>query len=167
MAPSSLLTAPHHVIHIEEQQVFTDLGLVKENDHSRWVLDTGATNHMTGSQDIFAELDSKICGTINFGDGSITKMEGRGSNILTCKDGGHSTLTGVYFVLWLRALILCLGQLDEMGCRINIDSGVLRIYDEHSHLLTKVLHDALFFYYPKLHVGRPMYLAAHATGVAW
>jgi hypothetical protein len=49
VAPSSPPTAPQRIIHIEEQQVFTDLGLTEENDHSRWVLNTGATNHMTGS----------------------------------------------------------------------------------------------------------------------
>jgi hypothetical protein len=88
VAPSSPPTAPHRVIHILEQQVFGDLGPTEENDHSRWVLDTGATNHTTRSRDIFAELDSK------FGDDSI---EGRGIIILTCKDGGHRTLTGVLY----------------------------------------------------------------------
>jgi hypothetical protein len=43
---------------------------------------------MTESWDIFVELDSKIYGTIKFGDGSITKIEGQGSIILTCKDSG-------------------------------------------------------------------------------
>jgi hypothetical protein len=76
VAPPSPPPAPRRVIHIEEQQVFTDLGPAEENDHNCWVLDTGATNHMIGSQDIFAELDSKISGTVKFGDGSITKIEG-------------------------------------------------------------------------------------------
>jgi hypothetical protein len=164
VAPSSPPTAPHRVIHILEQQVFGDLGPTEENDHSRWVLDTGATNHTTRSRDIFAELDSKICGTVKFGDDSI---EGRGIIILTCKDGGHRTLTGVYFILRLKASIMSLEQLDETGCRINIDRGMLRIYDEHGHLLTKVPRKASRLYYLKLHIERLVCLATHATEVAW
>jgi hypothetical protein len=160
VAPPSVSTAPHHIVHIEEQQVFTDLGPVEENDRGRWVFNTGATNHMIGSRDIFAKLDSKICGTVKFGDGSI---------ILTCKDGGHRTLTGVYFIPRLRASIISLGQLDETGCHININinRGVLRIYDEHGQLLAKVPRDDSRLYYLKLHVGRPVCLAAHATEAAW
>jgi hypothetical protein len=73
----------------------------------------------------------------------------------------------VYFIPRLRASILSLRQLDETGCRINIDRGVLRIYDEYSHLLAMVLHDASCLYYLKLHVGCPVCLAAHATEAAW
>jgi hypothetical protein len=166
VAPSSPSTAPHRVVHIEEQQVFIDLGPPEENDHNRWVLDTGASNHMTGSRDIFAELDPKICGTIKFGDGSIMKIEGRGSIILTCKDGGHRTLTRVYFIPRLRASILSLEQLYKTGCRINFDRGVLQIYDERGHLLAKVLRDASRLYYLKLHVGHPVCLAVHTIEAA-
>jgi hypothetical protein len=157
VAPPSVSIAPRHIVHIEEQQVFTNLGPVEENDRGRWVFNTGATNHMIGSRDIFAKLDSKIYGTVKFGDGSI---------ILTCKDGGHRTLTGVYFIPRLRASIISLGQLDEIGCHININRGVLRIYDEHGQLLAKVPRDGSRLYYLKLHVGRPMCLAAHATEAA-
>jgi hypothetical protein len=74
--PSSPSTTPRRVVHIEEQHVFADLGPIEENNHNHWVLDTGTTNHITGSRDISVELDSKICGTVKFGDGSITKIEG-------------------------------------------------------------------------------------------
>jgi hypothetical protein len=121
---------------------------------------------MTESWDIFAELDSKIYGTIKFGDGSITKIEGQGSIILTCKDSGHCTLTRVYFIPRLRASIVRLGRLDEMECRINIHRGVQQIYDEQGHLLAKVLRDGSHLYYLKVHVGDPVCLVAHATEAA-
>jgi hypothetical protein len=35
-----------------------------------WFLDTGASNHMTGDADVFAELDRRVLGTVKFGDGS-------------------------------------------------------------------------------------------------
>jgi hypothetical protein len=89
--------------------VFADLGETKDGDRCQWVLDTGVTNHMTGSREIFAELDFEVCGTVRFGDGSITTIEGPESIILACKDGGHRTLTGVYFIPCLKASIISLG----------------------------------------------------------
>jgi hypothetical protein len=102
-------TAPRRIIHIEDQKVFTDPGPAQEGNHARWVLDTGATNHMTGSRDIFAELNLQIRDTIKFSDGFVTKIEGRGSIILACKNGRHHTLTGVYYIPCLRASIISLG----------------------------------------------------------
>jgi hypothetical protein len=69
-----------------------------EHGDRHWVLDTGATNHMTGTNDFFTELDTQICGQVKFGDDSVTKIEGWGSILLTCKSGKHRTLTGVYTI---------------------------------------------------------------------
>jgi hypothetical protein len=71
----------------------------------------------------------------------------------------------VYFIPRLKSSIVSLRQLDETGCRINIDRGVLRICDEHGHLLAKVPREAPCLYYLKLHIGRPVCLAEHATKV--
>jgi hypothetical protein len=75
---------------------------------------------------------------VKFGDSSITKIEGHGNIILACKNGGHRTLTDVYFIPCLKASIISLGQLDEMGCRIDINHGMLRIHDKQGLLLAKV-----------------------------
>jgi hypothetical protein len=42
---------------------------------------------MTGVKHFFTELDMQVCGTIRFGDGSVTRIEGRGTIILTCRNG--------------------------------------------------------------------------------
>jgi hypothetical protein len=88
-SPSPPTSTMCHPVCIEEQQVFIDLGAAEEGDHCRWVLDNGATNHMSGSRDIFAELNSDVCGTVRFGDGSVMRTEGHDSIVLTCKNGGH------------------------------------------------------------------------------
>jgi hypothetical protein len=131
------------------------------------VLDTGATNHITGSKEIFAELDTQIYGTIKFSDGSITNIEDRGTIILTCKNGKHRALTGVYYIPRLKASILSIGQLDETGCHVNINGGILRIFDQHGVLLAKVTQDNSRLYYLDLVVGRPVCLAAHASEAVW
>jgi hypothetical protein len=122
---------------------------------------------MTSSREIFAELDSEVCGTIRFGDGSIMTIEGQGSIILTCKDGGHHTLTGVYFIPHLKASIISLGQLDEMGYHIDIKHGVLCIFDSNGQLLAKVVRDQSCLYYFALHVDQPVCLSMRCTKEVW
>ena len=39
----------------------------EQQEHRRWVLDTGATNHMTGAKSAFFELDLGIRRTVKFG----------------------------------------------------------------------------------------------------
>jgi hypothetical protein len=165
--PHSPSLPPHRAMHITEQKVYANLGPGQHHDRGLWVLDTGATNHMTGSREVFAELDTQIYGTVKFGDGSITQIEGWGTIIITCKNGEHRTLTGVYFIPYLKVNIISIGQLDETGCRVVIDDGILRIYDLDQCLLVKVARDESRLYYLDLRVGWPICLAAHTSEAAW
>jgi hypothetical protein len=47
-----------------------------------WYLDTGASNHMTGNSDKFAELDRSVIGKVCFGDGSAVEICGRGAVLM-------------------------------------------------------------------------------------
>ena len=57
----------------------------EQHEHQRWILDTRATNHMTGARSSFSELNSGIRGTVKFGDGSVVEIEGRGDTISLLK----------------------------------------------------------------------------------
>jgi hypothetical protein len=55
-------------VHIVEGKVYDALdGAEKEPSH--WVLDTGASNHMSGYQAAFASIDGNTVGTVKFADG--------------------------------------------------------------------------------------------------
>jgi hypothetical protein len=41
----------------------------------------------------FAYLDTKIHGTVRFGDGSAVEIEGWGTVVFNCKNGEHRALT--------------------------------------------------------------------------
>jgi hypothetical protein len=129
---------PQHVFEIEEQRVFAQLGPTEDREYKRWGLDTGATNHMIGAWGAFSELDFDICGTVRFDDGSIIEIEGCGTILFTCKSGEHRALTGVYYIPRLTTNILSLGQMDEAGCRVDINAGLLWIFDQRQQLLVKV-----------------------------
>jgi hypothetical protein len=73
------------------------------------VLDTGAMNHMTGSWNVFTELNTEVTRTIKFGDWSMVAIEGKGTVLFACKTGEHSRLDGVYYILCLTMNIVSIG----------------------------------------------------------
>ncbi|XP_062217702.1 uncharacterized protein LOC133917893 [Phragmites australis] len=111
---------PRRIIEIQEQRVFAQLGPREEREYKRWVLDTGATNHMTGARGAFSELDSGICGTM-----------------------------------------------DEADCRVEINAGLLRIFDQQRQLLVKVQRSATRLYILEMSIGKPVCLSARSTEAAW
>ncbi|CAA6674154.1 unnamed protein product [Spirodela intermedia] len=58
-------------IHLREEKVFAHLEEEELRDEEAWVVDTGATNHMSGSRTAFTELDTAVLGTVRFGDDSV------------------------------------------------------------------------------------------------
>ena len=63
------------------QQVFLNQEKVfpAEYGDGSWVLDTGATTHMTGCRDALATLDESVRGAVRFGDGSTVAIQGIGA----------------------------------------------------------------------------------------
>jgi hypothetical protein len=97
-------------VEILEEHVYAQIGNNGEHqDHWRWILDTGATNHMTGARASFSELDFGIRGSLKFRDGSVIEIEGKGTILFLGKGGEHRWLTGVYYIPRLRANIISLG----------------------------------------------------------
>lgn len=160
-------TAAGNHVKLVEAKVFAALDGKEDRDPNRWVLDTGATNHMTGVRSAFSDLDTGIVGTVRFGDGSVVKIEGRGTILFTCKNGEHRALANTYFIPRLTANIISIGQLDEAGFKVLVDEGVMRIRDEERRLLAKVPRSPSRLYILDVDIARPVCLAAHAKEDAW
>jgi hypothetical protein len=123
-------------VELSEDKVFTQIGENNNNDHQRWILDTRATNHMSGAQSASSEINFGVRGSVKFGDRSVVEIEGRGTILFLDKGGEHRWLTQVYYIPRLRANIVSLGQLEEGGYRIYIELGFLKICDENRRVLT-------------------------------
>jgi len=54
-----------------------------------WVLDTGATNHMTGCRAALATLDETVRGAVRFGNGSTVEIQGLGAVALAGRNNDH------------------------------------------------------------------------------
>lgn len=98
-------------------------------DAGTWVLDTGATNHMTACRESLASLDETIKGAVRFGDGSKVEICGIGAVTIAEKNQDHRVLTEVCYIPSLRCNIVSLGQLEEAGCRVEIDHGVMQVFE--------------------------------------
>jgi len=156
------------LLHLDEPKAHAFLGDGSGNDMTDgWCLDTGATHHMTGRREFFAELDSNVRGSIKFGDASGVEIKGVGSVILTAESGEHRLLTGVYYIPALRNSIISLGQLDKNGSRVEIKDGVMRIWDRHRRLIVKVTRGTNQLYVLKVQVAQPLCLVARRDDEAW
>ena len=77
-------------------------------------------------------------GTVKFRDGSVVDIQGKGTVLFACRSGEHRRLDGVYYIPRLTTNIVSLGQMDEDGYKVNIESGILCLFDLERQLLAKV-----------------------------
>jgi hypothetical protein len=104
-------------VHLVEEKVYAHLGDEEKKDCHRWVLDMGATNHMTGCRSTFSDLDHNIHSTVKFRDDSVVKIEGIDTVLFNDKNGEHQTFTGVYFIPRLTTDIISVGSWMRLGTK--------------------------------------------------
>jgi hypothetical protein len=57
------------------------------------------------------------------------EIHGIGAVALAGKNSDHRVLTEVYYIPSLKCNIVSLGQLEEAGCRVEIDHGILTVFE--------------------------------------
>jgi hypothetical protein len=156
-------------VDLVEAKVFAQLDGegTSERGSGLWYLDTRATNHMTGAHEVFTEINTSICGSVRFGDGSVVAIEGRATILFEAKTGEHQRLDDIYYIPRLTANIVSLGQLDEGGCPVHIDRRVLRIWDEKQCLIAWVRRSVARLYLLRLKIVKPVCLVAQCSDEAW
>jgi hypothetical protein len=149
--------------------VFAHLDEEKERDSGIWVLNTRATNHIYGCQAAFMKIDTVVLGTMRFGDDSVAQIEGRGTVVFVCKNGKYRSFDGVYFIRHLMTNIMSVDQLDEIGYKIDINTGMMKIREPGGVLLVKVKWEANRLYLLHLKFVQPTCLAVcgRDNEVAW
>jgi hypothetical protein len=155
----------HQVVHLNEEKKYSTV--IGDEEKDVWVLDTGASNHMTGRREALASLDASVRGTVRFGDGSLVEIEGIGSVVLQTRKKGHKVLTEVYYIPKLKSNIVSLGQLEEGGCRVVLENGYCNIYDIEQSLLASARRVSNRLYLLKLHLAAPVCLKAKTDDQAW
>jgi hypothetical protein len=156
-------------VEIHEEKMFAHLDKEKERDAGTWVLDTGATNHMSGCRAAFMKIDTVVLGTVHFGDDSVAQIKGRRTVVFVCKNGESRSFDGVYFIPRLTTNIVSVSQLDEIGYKIDIDTGMMKIREPGGVLQVKVKQEVNCLYLFHLKFTQPTCLAVrgHDDEVAW
>ena len=154
-------------VFLNEERAVTTPTLAGGKQSEGWFLDTGATNHMTGSVDAFAELDRSITGKVRFADGSVVEIHGRGTVVFADKGGDHRAFTDVYFIPALKSSVVSVGQLDEGWFDIGIRRGVLTVRDQQKRLLIEVTRSANRLYKLFFRPVHPVCLAVGHVSDAW
>jgi hypothetical protein len=147
-------------LHLTENKVFATFNESEDRDPKRWVLDTSASNHMSGSRAAFSNLDADVTGSVRFGDGSIATIDGIGTVLLSYRTGKHRTLSNIYYLPRLTVNIISFGQLDESGYQVLVEDGVMRIRDEERRLLAKIHRNPGWLYVLDVKIVGSVCLAA-------
>jgi hypothetical protein len=85
------------------------------NDENFWIIDMGASQHMTPNRDLFESYESSS-GNVLMGNSNLCKVAGVGMIKIKIHDGKIRRLTGVRYILDLSKNLISLGSLEEKGC---------------------------------------------------
>jgi hypothetical protein len=80
-----------------------------------WLIDSGASYHMTPHREWFSEYEKYDGGDVFLGDDSTTKILGRGRVKLLLKYGRIRTLPGVLHIPKLARSLISVSKLDDAG----------------------------------------------------
>ncbi|GJV15057.1 zinc finger, CCHC-type containing protein [Tanacetum coccineum] len=161
-------TWPSRLVMLNEDKVFPKLHESRNSSNrDMWYLDNGASNHMTGERNMFAELNGNGSGT-GFGsvDGSAVIIKEKVPFLFQCK---MVTINGVdvYFFQLLTSNSLSLGQLTEAGYDVWLHNDYLKVYNEQRMLVLKVQRSANMLYKIALKIAKQACLAASVVDDAW
>ena len=99
----------------------------KESEKDVWYVDTGCSNHMSGSKSSFSHLNDNFHSTVSFGDCSTVDVMGKGDIRIKTKNGLIETISNVLYVPALKSNLLSVGQLLEKGYVITLRNGACEI----------------------------------------
>ncbi|OIT07305.1 retrovirus-related pol polyprotein from transposon tnt 1-94 [Nicotiana attenuata] len=104
----------------EGETLLMAIQVEKKPEQDVWYLDTGCTNHMTGSKSCFSYLNEGFRSKVSFGDCSTVDATGKGDIKIKTKNYFVETISNVLYVPDLKSNLLGVGQLQEKGYVIAI-----------------------------------------------
>lgn len=166
-APTTSSTTKRTEVEIVEEKVFSAVDDAVDRDVTSWIVDSGASNHMTGCRTVFSDLDTGITGNVRLVDGSVVRIEGCGAVLFQYKNGEPRTMNNYYYLPRLAANIISIGQLNEVGFDVWVKHGFMRIRDKEMWLIAKIRRSPGRLYKLDVALARPVCLTARAGDDAW
>lgn len=105
---------------------------------NRWFFDSGCSNHMSGDLSKFSQLDDKYQHSVKLGNNYKMKIHGKG-RVKLCVNGIKHILTDVFYVPGLTNNLLSVGQLQERGIGVLMQSGKCKVYHPEKGLICETI----------------------------
>jgi hypothetical protein len=101
---------------------------------------------MSGCRAAFMKFNMAVLDTVRFGNDSVARIEGHRTIVFVCKNSESRSFDRVYFIPRLITNIVSISQLDKIGYKIDIDTGVMKIQEPGGLLLAKVKQEVNHLY---------------------
>ena len=111
-----------------------------------WILDSGASQHMTGNKDIlenYEELATPV--SITWGDGHVAHGVGRGTAVLLAKSKMPVTLREVLYVPSLAYNLLSISKATSAGATVYITQDTVTLVKGGTAVLKGVREEDLYY----------------------
>ncbi|KAH9682681.1 hypothetical protein KPL71_027445 [Citrus sinensis] len=95
--------------------------------NSKWILDSGCSYHMCPDQNLFTTYNAFNGGEVLMGNNTMCKVVGLGTIRFKMFDGMIRELRDVRHIPDLKRNLISLGTLDQIGCSIKVESGVMKV----------------------------------------
>ncbi|GAA0178511.1 hypothetical protein LIER_42172 [Lithospermum erythrorhizon] len=92
-----------------------------------WFIDSGCSNHMCNTVELFTSLDNTFNHSVKLGNNSKMIVEGKGTVQITLNEVTYG-VGNVYFVLALKNNLLSVGQLQEKGLSVVFKGDICTLY---------------------------------------
>jgi hypothetical protein len=96
-------------------------------DHEAWLIDSGASFHMTPHREWFCEYEKYDGGSVFLGNDSTTKIIGKGRVKLRLIDGRIRTLPGVLHIPGMARNLIYVSKMEDVGVKTIFEKGTCRM----------------------------------------
>jgi hypothetical protein len=96
-------------------------------DHEAWLIDSGASFHMTPHREWFCEYEKYDGGNVFLGNDSTTRIIGKGRVKLRLIDGRIRTLPGVLHIPGMARNLISVSKMEDVGVRTIFEKGTCRM----------------------------------------
>lgn len=134
--PSDLVVANAEDMLISQKDVIDALLSANDGLSQSWIVDSGASFHVTPSLECFATYVAGNYGKVYLGDNFACNIEGMGTMRLALNNGQELLLNDVRFVPGIKKSLLSVGQLDAHGYTTIFVGGSWKLL-KGSMLVTK------------------------------
>ena len=114
------------ILVLDDISTHVGVNMVFSPSHT-WLLDSGASFHVTPHREWFTCYEAKSLGKVRLGDSHQCDVIGIGDISMHFSDGSHLTIKDVRHVPQLTRSLMSVGQLDDNGYKVIFASQSFRI----------------------------------------